>query len=185
MTQAQPQGGPKPKLTLIDLAGRAQELDAAIEALGDAPEDAELQEMLTAYFNDNAEAIQEKLNGYVGLLKRLHATATMHKAEAQTQNDLCKYNANRADRLKAYLMLYMSMKDVKRLEVAKGRVTLCENGGNLPLHISLPSEKLPTKYRRRVVVYEADTEAIRKALMQGVRVRGCSLGSRGNHLLIK
>ena len=58
-----------------------------------------------------------------------------------------------------------------------------KNGGMLPLILSEAPERLPEAFRR--VSYEADNEAIRKALDEGQELDFASYGERGESLRIK
>jgi hypothetical protein len=72
-----------------------------------------------------------------------------------------------------------------RIEGARNRVALVQNGGKRPIDIMVPVEELPHVYVREIRRLEPDMDALRAALEAGEIIPGAVLMERGRHLRIK
>lgn len=122
----------------------------------------------------------DKLAALRAVAKAADATAATHRAEADAHHRRAKAEAAKADRCKerAYALL-SAMRDAGEDPKVKGVARLQANGGKLPLVYApdFAAADLPPAMQR--VVVEADTDAIRLMLDNGLPVRGVTLGPRG------
>ena len=135
---------------------------------------------------DTIEAVEgefdAKIEGYCKVIKNLEADAKALKEEAKRLSARQKSIENNISRMKNAMteaLRQTGKKEAGGLLKAK----IQKNGGMLPLIVTEPSESLPDAFRK--VSYEADNDAIRKALDEGQELRFASYGERGESLRIK
>ena len=151
----------------------------------------ELQDMMSEECDeqvllDTIEAVEgefdAKIEGYCKVIKNLEADAKALKEEAKRLSARQKSIENNISRMKNAMT--EALRQTGRTE-AGGllKAKIQKNGGMLPLIVTEPSERLPEAFRK--VSYEADNEAIRKALDEGQELSFASYGERGESLRIK
>lgn len=159
------------------------ELTEEMVTLAEMMEDSDTDEQVLL---DTIEAVggeyDAKIENYCKLIKNLDAESKALKEESKRLASRQKTIDGNIARLKAFMM--ESMKQTGRSD-AGGllRARIAKNGGVLPLKVSVEPEYLPEQYRR--TVYEADSEAIRKALDEGLQLNFAEYGERGESLRIK
>lgn len=151
----------------------------------------ELQEMMSEecveqVLIDTLEAVEgefdAKIEGYCKVIKNLEADAKALKEEAKRLTERQKAIENNISKMKNAMteaLRQTGRKEAGGLLKAK----IQKNGGMLPLIISEAPESLPDAFRK--VSYEADNEAIRKALDEGQELDFAEYGERGESLRIK
>ena len=151
----------------------------------------QLQEMMSEECEeqvllDTIEAVEgefdAKIEGYCKVIKNLEADAKALKEESKRLSARQKSIENNISRMKNAMqtaLIQTGRKEAGGLLKAK----IQKNGGMLPLILSEAPERLPEAFRR--VSYEADNEAIRKALDEGQELDFAEYGERGESLRIK
>lgn len=151
----------------------------------------ELQDMMSEECDeqvllDTLEAVEgefdAKIEGYCKVIKNLEADAKALKEEAKRLSARQKSIENNISHMKNAMT--EALRQTGRTE-AGGllKAKIQKNGGMLPLILSEAPERLPEAFRK--VSYEADNEAIRKALDEGQELSFASYGERGESLRIK
>jgi hypothetical protein len=159
----------------------------ALEALlfdvgGDVSED-EASEAIDAWLAESQDALKEKLDSYGALIREFESRAAARKAEADRLMVLATVDANAVKRLKDRLRWFFEARGIDKVESARFRFTLANNGGKAPVDVLLPAEALP-EWCQRVSV-SADVDAIRAKLEAGEALEFAALRERGKHLRVK
>lgn len=151
----------------------------------------QLQEMMSEECEEQAlldtiEAVEgefdAKIEGYCKVIKNLEADAKALKEESKRLSARQKSIENNISRMKNAMQTALTQTGRKEAGgLLKAKIQ--KNGGMLPLILSEAPERLPEAFRR--VSYEADNEAIRKALDEGQELDFAEYGERGESLRIK
>ena len=172
--------------TLMQIGEDGLALDALIEEFA-ATHDGDLTEIapqIDAWLEENANALELKLEGYTGVIREYEARAKARKEEAQRIMALAQVDANQASALKDRLKYFFEVRGLVKIETATAKISLVNNGGVVPVIIDeIAPEELPEKFQR--VIVEADKKAIREALEQMEELPFARLGERGKSLRIK
>lgn len=127
--------------------------------------------------------IDDKVEKYCMVIKSLQNDAEMLKKEEERLNAKRKVIENNITRMKDTIeMVLRALGKTK----AGGKIftaSIQKNGGKAPMVVTALPEELPEEYRK--VKYEADGEAIRKALEEGKELGWACLMERGESLRIK
>ena len=171
--------------TLLDIADDVVTLDDLLdEHEGDitGQEDA-----VAAFLFENDRALNEKVDGYAGLIKELEARAAARKAEADRIKELAKLDENRAKWLKERLLYAFDEMAITRVETPRFRVSTAKNGGKIPVVLDETATvaTLPEAFVRTKVKREPDLDAMREAIEGGADIPGVRLGERGRGIRIK
>lgn len=86
-------------------------------------------------------------------------------------------------KLKLALQTYLRNNDVRRVHTDLHDYFICQNGGKLPVKITADVCDIPPEYC--VYAPKPDTDAIRKALLDGKDLEFAHLDTRGEHIRIK
>jgi len=105
------------------------------------------------------------------------------KQEEKRVQALRKTSENRARFLKERLLFAFQELDIRRLDTARARVSVAQNGGKIPLVVDDADAAMDAGFV--VVSRDVDKEAIRATLQDGGVVPGAKLGERGVSLRIK
>lgn len=168
--------------SLFELSEEILGLDALLDSVED--DDPEGQRaILEGYMSTLEDDLQHKLDNYAAFITELEARAAARKAEAERVLHRSKVDANKAERLKAVLKWFFQTHEMTKYETARYRVSLCANGGKLPLLLN--PDLLTEEYLNEIVSYVPDSDRIREALESGQQVPGAMLGERDTHLRIK
>lgn len=171
--------------TLLDLSDEIISLD---EKLSEIPEDdVEAQEEVLK--NHAVSALQEdiygKLNNYAKYIFELESRAEIRKNEAKRLLARSKADENRATRLKDMLKWFFRFHELRTYETELYRISLCNNGGVLPLEITIPVDRLPSEYLRQEFSWVVDTDYLRADVEAGVEIEGVRILERGQSIRIK
>ena len=150
----------------------------------------ELYSMLTDPDAD-VECINDTLDALTGELEVKSAgyVAVIHQLEMEQQKaeELSKALKTKADirknnikRMKDALKFTMLTTGKDKIEAGPYTIKLVSNGGKLPLQII---GDVPDNFKR--IIYEDDTELIRKHLEDGELLDFAYLEERGKHIVIK
>lgn len=134
--------------------------------------------------NDTLEAvkgeIEIKASGYVAVLQQM-------EMEQQKADELAKAFKAKADirknsikRLKDAMKWAMLEMKTDKIDAGDFTIKLQKNGGKQPLQII---GEVPDNFKR--IIYEDDTELIRKHLEDGEKLDFAYLEERGSHVVIK
>lgn len=143
----------------------------------------EITDEIDAWLSEYQAKEEHKIEGYCYLIMKFEEIATESKRLADRAASYSTKVKNLKDRLK----LYMEMQGREKIETPRFTVSVCGNGGVLPinLHEDVTSESLPDQF---VHTYrEPNLQAIREAILNGDEEaqRFATLQSRGTHLRIK
>lgn len=171
--------------TLFDLSDEILQLD---EKLSEIPEDdIEAQEAVLREYAVSSlqEDIYVKLNGYAKYIRELESRSDIRKNEAKRLLVRSKVDDNRATRLKDMLRWFFRFHDLKTYETELYRISLCNNGGILPLEITIPVDRLPSEYLKQEFSWAVDNDLLRADLEAGVEIEGVHILERGQSIRIK
>jgi hypothetical protein len=171
--------------TLFELSDEILQLDEVLNQIPD--EDVENQEaVLKGYMTTLNEDLSSKLESYCRYILELESRSDFRKNESKRVMVRSKVDENRANRLKEILKWYFRVHGLTSFETPLHRVSLCGNGGKLPMEILVPIEELPSEYVRQEFNLVVDTEHLRTDLEAGVvEIDGVRLGERGQSIRIK
>ena len=145
--------------------------------------DAEAQQALEAHLAGLDAALDEKADHYAALIRHLEARADARRAEAQRMRDLATADDALAERLKTRLKEAMEATGRTKIETARFRLSVSNNGGRQPLSVTCDASSLPEELV--TVTVAANKDAIRQALENGATIPGCELLPRGTSLRIR
>lgn len=173
------------KRSLLDIRDDLEALDALLCECGGDVSDPRVDEAVTAWLAEFDRDLRGKADGYAGLIQSLEARSDFHKEESQRFGKWAKSEAGSASFLRIRLKGVLEQRQIAKLETAHYRISVQNNGGNLPLVIE-PGTAIPDQYTlvipaQRVV----DTEKLRLALAAGTVIPGVSLGERSTRLAIR
>ena len=143
----------------------------------------EISEEMDARLNEILDSREDKVDGYIAVIRSQIALAEGFKKEASWFTAKQKSRENVALRLKERLYESMQARNETELKGVLGRVAIEGNGGQAPI-VALyeKPEYLPKRFQK--VTITADNDAIRKALERGGDnvALYAELGMRGTHL---
>ena len=146
----------------------------------------EISEEMDARLNEILDSREDKVDGYIAVIRSQIALAEGFKKEASWFTAKQKSRENVALRLKERLYESMQARNETELKGVLGRVTIEGNGGQVPIvPLYEKPEDLPERFQK--VTITADNDAIRKALEHGGDnvALYAELGMRGTHLAIR
>jgi hypothetical protein len=155
----------------------------AAEALGGDVTD--LDAIMAPLWEARDVQIAHKVDATVWVCREFAAMAKARLDAAEQLRVAAERCLEAEKRIKAYLLRTMAESGVTKLEGITCQVTMAKNGGVLPLKIDVPVEQLPAHVTRTITRVEPDKEAIRTTLDHGGTVPGCTLGERGERLVIR
>ena len=130
--------------------------------------------------------VAAKLDNYAAFITELEARAGARNAEARRLGVLAHAEEQRAASLKERLKLYFQAHEMKKFETTRYKLALQANGGKQIVIIEVEPEQLPEEFHRVVPArIEADRDALRTALEDGLEVAGVRLGERGSTIRIR
>lgn len=167
--------------TLYELAADVRAIDDWLDELEGDVSGCE-EEFDRAYLEAHG-AFDAKVDAYCALIAELDARSAARRAEAARLSELARLDAAKVTRLKSTLLDVMQDIGVKRVDAPRFRVTICTNGGKLPLLMDVVPEEVEERFRQ--VVVSIDRAAVYDALKDGEQLLFARLGERGQHLRIK
>jgi hypothetical protein len=191
-------------VTLREITAEQDEITRLLNAAYDdteAPDDAtdedraallearaSVEHALFGYLVDNEAAGTAKVESYCHVIKRIERLQKDREEEAKRIKNLAEIDANKVKGLKSSLALYMGRSGRPKIETGLFKLSLCLNGGKVPLilepEIAAEPTLLPCAFQR--VVVTPDNEALRRALEDGdaEAAKCATLGERGKHVRI-
>ena len=153
----------------------------------------DLQEMLEdedvdqEVLRDTLDAVSgeydEKLENYCKIIRNLEALRDGIVKERVRLASREKTIQNNIDKMKTAMHESMVLTGRTTAGGKQFKVFVKKNGGKLPIVLDVPVEELPPDLVRYKM--EADNDAIRKYLDEGVASPWCHYGERGEHLEVK
>jgi len=126
---------------------------------------------------------EEKVDAYCFLIQKFEEIAEESKRLAERSSSYNTKVKNLKDRLK----LYLEIRGKEKVETGRFTVTVCGNGGLLPirLHEDVTADRLPESFVK--VFKEPDLTALRDAILNGdeIAMQFAQILPRGTHLRIK
>jgi hypothetical protein len=126
---------------------------------------------------------EEKIDAYCYVIQKFESIAEESRRLAERSASYSGKAKNLKDRLK----IYLEHRGKERVETDRFTVTVCGNGGLLPVRLNegIEPDKLPNQFVR--VHREPDMGSLRDALVNGDEEAGrfATILPRGNHLRIK
>lgn len=128
---------------------------------------------------DTLEAIdwtadyENKVEGYVKVIKSLEADIEARKNEKKRLDGLNKSDQSKIDNLKAALATSMAETGQERVDT-----TLFKVGFRKSKAVVVDEDKLPKKYQ--VATYKPDKKTLKELLKSGKRIKGAVLEERSN-----
>lgn len=178
--------------TLYEIAADLAALDALLADVGGDVTEEAAEAAVDAWLAETGAALREKLDGYAALIREREASAKARDEEAARLAALARADANTAKRLKDRLAWFLNERGEKKpIETPRFRISLCANGGPLPVSLLVPPADLPADLREERVSHHALTDLIRQQLATGEPVLDANgaplavLGQRGYHVRIK
>lgn len=168
--------------TLFEISDEILGLDTLLDTVEEGDDEGQ-RAILEGYMSTLEDDLEHKLDNYCAFISELEARAAVRKQESDRVLQLSKIDANKADRLKAMLKWFFATHELTKYETKRYRVTLCTNGGKLPLLIN--PELISEEFVNEVISLVVDHDRIREALEAGEVVEGAMLGERDTHLRIK
>ena len=172
--------------TLIEISTEMAEL---MEMLDGVPDDAEnrdqVKAILDAAIAGTRAEMERKLEGYASVRQEYLLRVEARKKEAERLLTLCKSDESKAQSLHDTMLWAMREHEFKRIEGARFRLVLQQNGGLAPMTITAPITDIPRTYIRERIVEEIDKAALRTAVESGQEIPGVVIGERGWRVSIK
>ena len=160
--------------TLFEITNEFQEL---YSMLTDPDADVEC-------INDTLDALTGELEvksaGYVAVIHQLEMEQQKAEELAKALKAKADIRKNSIKRMKDALKFVMLTTGKDKIEAGAYTIKLQSNGGKLPLQII---GDVPDNFKR--IIYEDDTELIRKHLEDGEKLDFAYLEERGKHVVIK
>lgn len=169
---------PVRRRTLLGLSDELLDLYDLIDS-GDGEVSPELEERLDALQHD----FSAKLDAYASLAREADLEASALEAEVRRLEKRIRRRRTLIANLKARVQLALEAQGQKRFRTGRFTLSLCANGGGLPVEIVGKVEELPPAYLK--VTVEPDKDALRQALSRGEAIPGARLGERGHHVRIQ
>ena len=116
---------------------------------------------------------ENKVEGYVKVIKSLEADIEARKNEKKRLDGLNKSDQSKIDNLKAALAVSMTETGQTRVDT-----TLFKVGFRKSKAVVVDEDKLPKKYQ--IVSYKPDKKEIKKLLESGATIRGDHIEERSN-----
>lgn len=164
--------------------GTLFEISNDVRALYDFATTLDPSEVDEQAFNDTLEALTGELEiksaGYVAVIHQLEMEQKKAEELAADFKAKADVRKNNIKRMKDALKWAMINANMDKVEAGDFTIKLQNNGGKQPLKITGP---VPDNCKR--IVYEDDTELIRKKLEAGEKLDFAYLEERGKHVVIK
>ena len=168
----------------MSLYAISTDLATIVDRLLDTPESPEVQAELSTVLEGLDNALTEKAEDYVLVIRELEARAEARTAEARRMRELAGCDSALAERLKERLKGAMEGTGRLKIDTERFKISVQRNGGKQPVAIDPTAMDLwDGKFVR--VKREADADTIRQALEAGEEIVGCSLMERGTSLRVR
>ena len=169
--------------TLYEISADLSALEELLTEVGGELPDGEAEAAIDAWLEETGTATKEKVDRYCGLIRELEARRDARMEEAKRLQQRATTDWNAILRLKARLLAFFEVHQLKTLETPRFRVTAAQNGGVAPLTITAPLEEIPDEFIE--FVRKPMNPMIRELLEAGERLPFAELGERGKSIRIK
>jgi hypothetical protein len=143
----------------------------------------EIDEIIDQWLDEYQAKEEDKIDAYCYLIQKFDEIAEEAKRLAQRSTFYTRRCSNLKDRLKHYL----EHRGKSKVETPRFTVTVCGNGGQLPiqLHEDVNADNLPEQFTK--VQRHPDLHSIREAILNGDEhaMQFATVLPRGTHLRIK
>lgn len=160
------------------------EITNEFQALYEFATTAELGELDEQAYADTLNGLIGELEiksaGYVAVINQLDMEQKKAEELAKAFKEKADVRKNNIKRLKDALKWAMINTGQKEITAGDFTIKLQNNGGKAPLKIT---GAVPDNFKR--IIYEDDTELIRKRLEEGEELDFAHLEERGKHIVIK
>lgn len=164
--------------------GTLFEITNEFQALYEFATTAELGELDEQAYVDTLNGLIGELEiksaGYVAVINQLDMEQKKAEELAKAFKEKADVRKNNIKRLKDALKWAMINTGQKEITAGDFTIKLQNNGGKAPLKIT---GAVPDNFKR--IIYEDDTELIRKRLEEGEELDFAHLEERGKHIVIK
>lgn len=140
------------------------------------------EEIVKGWFDELEGDLHGKLDGYAALITEMLGRAKIRREEAERLSNRARIDENSAKYLKVRLLEFFQTHGHKKIETARYRISVANNGGKQPMEIDLQPDDLPDEFQR--IEVKADQEAIRSAL-EKIKLPFARMLPRGQHIRIK
>lgn len=171
--------------TLLEIGADRLAWAALLEEIGGDVSEADAEAAIDAWLAENTNALNTKLDAYGALMREWENRAAFRREEAQRLIGLATVDENNVKRLKERLRWFFEAQGISKVETPHFRFSLAQNGGKVPVSVTIPADALPEPYRVERVSYSANTDAIRAALEAGEQLPFAVVGERGKHIRLK
>lgn len=166
--------------SLLDISADLQAIADLIDETGGelTPES---EAALDQWFAEASADRDRKLDGYAALIRELTLRAAARKEEQERLAIRVRVDEATVRGLKDRLVLFFASQGLRKIETARYKLALVQNGGLAPLEVLVPVDQLDDAYVK--VRREVDVDALRKAIADGIEVPA-RLKPRGSHIRI-
>ncbi|HEY0005932.1 MAG TPA: siphovirus Gp157 family protein [Pyrinomonadaceae bacterium] len=137
--------------TLFAISDDLLALDALLEEMGGDVSEFEVDQAIDRFLSDITTERDQKLDNYAAYIRELEARAAARKEEAHRLAERMRIDTNRAQALKNRLQYFFQLHQLKTVETRRFKLTLCQNGGKLPLNLAVQPEALPEEFQTVIV----------------------------------
>jgi len=162
-----------------------EELKSLIDAFDRfGHESPEAAEAIREHTEAIVEAFDAKADDYAALIRTAETRAAARNEESERMRKLAQDDETLATRLRNALMEAMKRTNRTKVQTARFKLSVQNNGGKIPVIINDESA-LPEEFRVPKVTTVIDKESLREKLESGATVPGATLGERGQRLNLK
>lgn len=173
--------------SLWEISADMAALDELLFELDGELTDEQMETAIDAWFQENADNLAEKLDGYCAVIAEREALADLRVKEGRRLIALANVDLHKTNALRLRLKAFFESRGTMKFETLRHKFTIAKNGGPVPLTInpawSLDPAAAPERFHK--IKIELDKDAIRAALQSSESIDGCEFTERGKHLLIK
>ncbi|MFY7883522.1 MAG: siphovirus Gp157 family protein [Dolichospermum sp.] len=173
--------------TLHELTQEFINLQNILESLEgeEIPEELEatITEMLQQW-DENKGKIDDKIDGYVSLIRQLNNDAEQLEAKAKRLRERAEAERKKAEYLKHRLYQFLELTGQNKLKTTRNTVSL-RQASQAPLIVKCDAKLLPEEYQR--VTVEPDKTAIKEAIKNGNKdvIKFAEYGAKSSYLSIR
>jgi hypothetical protein len=175
----------KPEIPHRNLFALSQDeqaiMDLLIECGGDVT-DPQTSATIDAWIAEVQAGQAEAIDRTGMVIRRLESNAVVARAEKERYDAKLRACENAVKALKERIKRHMESIGASKLQTQHFELRIQANGGVQQIETPADPASLPPEFVQ--MVPRANTEAIRKALDDGLDVPGCKLVPRGTHLRI-
>lgn len=152
--------------------------DLLLEIGGDLTE-AQVNEAIDNWLQENQNNLEQKLEGYGKLIRSKDATQKALAEERDFYGKKATVEKNGVERLKKRLLEFFTDQNITEIQSGNFRFKVTQNGGTASLVIDeeYDLKKIPKRFFKQVL----DEDAVRKALESGEELAFAKL-KRGQHV---